>query len=390
MANDEKQPGRVIGWAKGKIPLPDSFFEPLPDDMLRAFEGDEHDPQIRAVRSAELNHELERRLSSLDRGDSVDPENVRAKLQASTPRFEIDFLPEYTDDALLEEIRRVAALLPEGKVLTKPEFQRHSPRAASSTIGRRFGGWKQALERAGLGHLYHGQPVSDKMRSQPARELSNLDLIAELQRVHKVVGKGWLSSDDFNAHSISSEVAVRRRFGTFRKGLEVAGIASAPNKQRQFSDQECFENIAEVWTHYGRAPTYREMFSVPSAILGKTYVLRWGTWRKTLKAFVDWANSDDQPQEPSDDQNTTATIEVIPTEKRAEAECREVRPGLRFKVFMRDRFRCVACGRSPATDLNVILHADHVRPVALGGKTVIENLQTLCEGCNLGKGVIPG
>jgi 5-methylcytosine-specific restriction endonuclease McrA len=26
----------------------------------------------------------------------------------------------------------------------------------------------------------------------------------------------------------------------------------------------------------------------------------------------------------------------------------------------------------------------------LGGQTVIENLQTLCEGCNLGKGTLPG
>ena len=46
--------------------------------------------------------------------------------------------------------------------------------------------------------------------------------------------------------------------------------------------------------------------------------------------------------------------EVTPTahKSRTEADCREVRPGLRFKVFVRDKFRCVACGRSPATHLN--------------------------------------
>jgi len=53
---------------------------------------------------------------------------------------------------------------------------------------------------------------------------------------------------------------------------------------------------------------------------------------------------------------------------------------------MRDRFRCVACGRSPATHLNIELHADHIVSVHDKGKTALENLQTLCLDCNFGKG----
>ncbi len=30
---------RPIGWMKGKWELPDSFFDPLPDDLLDLFEG---------------------------------------------------------------------------------------------------------------------------------------------------------------------------------------------------------------------------------------------------------------------------------------------------------------------------------------------------------------
>jgi hypothetical protein len=59
-----------------------------------------------------------------------------------------------------------------------------------------------------------------------------------------------------------------------------------------------------------------------------------------------------------------------------------------FKVFIRDRFRCVACGRRPVTHLNIEFHADHIVSVADGGKTTLENLQTLCQGSNLGKGRI--
>ena len=34
-----KQPRR-IGWAKGQVKLTKSFFDPLPEDMLKAFDGE--------------------------------------------------------------------------------------------------------------------------------------------------------------------------------------------------------------------------------------------------------------------------------------------------------------------------------------------------------------
>ena len=46
---------------------------------------------------------------------------------------------------------------------------------------------------------------------------------------------------------------------------------------------------------------------------------------------------------------------------------------------------CIFCGKSPATDFGTKLHIDHVVPFSKGGKSILENLQTLCEECNLGK-----
>ncbi len=60
-----------------------------------------------------------------------------------------------------------------------------------------------------------------------------------------------------------------------------------------------------------------------------------------------------------------------------------VMPGIRWQVFQRDRWRCVACGRSAAD--NVVLHVDHIVPRSKGGKDTIENYQTLCNLCNVGK-----
>jgi hypothetical protein len=56
---------------------------------------------------------------------------------------------------------------------------------------------------------------------------------------------------------------------------------------------------------------------------------------------------------------------------------------LRFEVFKRDSFTCQYCG---AKAPDVILHADHVKPVVDGGPTNALNLITSCEACNLGKG----
>lgn len=55
----------------------------------------------------------------------------------------------------------------------------------------------------------------------------------------------------------------------------------------------------------------------------------------------------------------------------------------RFEVFKRDGFKCQYCGAHPPA---VILHVDHINPVANGGKNHIDNLITACEPCNLGKG----
>lgn len=51
----------------------------------------------------------------------------------------------------------------------------------------------------------------------------------------------------------------------------------------------------------------------------------------------------------------------------------------------RDNFKCCACGASPAKAPSVELHIDHIIPWSKGGETTIDNLQTLCSKCNLGK-----
>lgn len=56
---------------------------------------------------------------------------------------------------------------------------------------------------------------------------------------------------------------------------------------------------------------------------------------------------------------------------------------LRFKILLRDNFRCQYCGRT--TQDGIRLEIDHIIPKSKGGNNNEDNLITSCEYCNLGK-----
>jgi 5-methylcytosine-specific restriction endonuclease McrA len=53
---------------------------------------------------------------------------------------------------------------------------------------------------------------------------------------------------------------------------------------------------------------------------------------------------------------------------------------LRNEVYDRDGRRCAECGSTE----NLVI--DHIYPFSKGGKTELDNLQTLCKSCNSKKG----
>ena len=58
---------------------------------------------------------------------------------------------------------------------------------------------------------------------------------------------------------------------------------------------------------------------------------------------------------------------------------------LREQIKQRDGYKCVCCGTSLKEEPHLLLEIDHIIPVSKGGKTVPENLQTLCWRCNRSK-----
>ena len=65
--------------------------------------------------------------------------------------------------------------------------------------------------------------------------------------------------------------------------------------------------------------------------------------------------------------------------------CKEWRE-LRYRCLVKYESKCMCCGRSVA-EHGIVLHVDHIKPRSKFPKLELEldNLQVLCEDCNLGK-----
>lgn len=93
---------------------------------------------------------------------------------------------------------------------------------------------------------------------------------------------------------------------------------------------------------------------------------------------------------PMTEENISELIKVLESKLTASAFAKEQRilmtKKLRDLIKKRDNFTCCNCGNSTYVEPNLLLEIDHIIPVAKGGRTVEENLQTLCWKCNRAKG----
>jgi hypothetical protein len=204
-----------------------------------------------------------------------------------------------------------------------------------------------------------GAPVSDQ------------EILDDLRRASALAGTIVLSQRLYSEFGQCDPSTASRRFGSWNKALTAAGLEIA--NEINISDERLFENIEILWEHYGRQPRRAELARPPSRVSWGAYRRRFCSWVDALKQFIAYANAQ-EVQAPS--ALEAATGHGTP---------RDPSLRLRFRVLKRDNFSCRACGASPSFRPGLSLHVDHIRPWSLGGETSEENLQTLCEACNLGK-----
>ena len=179
------------------------------------------------------------------------------------------------------------------------------------------------------------------------------------------------------------------RFNDWGNVLNIANLEPTGYKQK-VSDNDLLVEIERIWVKLGRQPATNDIRKGISNFSLNTFSRHFGSWRNSLEVFIKYINENTNEL----DKNEIATKEILTKEIEPEETIkivkrhrttRDINLRLRFKVFQRDNFKCKICGKSPANNSEVILHVDHIIPWSIGGETEIENLQTLCSKCNLGK-----
>ncbi len=281
-----------------------------------------------------------------------------------------------SDEEFITDVRNTAMKLNKN-TLTGEEYNKYGT-YHSSSLTRRFGSWKVVLEKCGLETKGHNFKYA----------LTDEDVIADLKRVAAIYQSLSLTAKEYSKYGKYHSSTLIRRYGTWNAILKLAGMEL--NLNRNFSKEEMFEEIERVWVMLGRQPTTTDIKNGISTFSLQSYARRFGGWRSALQAFVDYINTEET--EAVEDvalieNSTTSNKNKSVAEKIAipRTTSRDINLRLRFIVMQRDNFKCCACGASPATTPGVELHIDHIIPWSKGGETTIDNLQTLCSKCNLGK-----
>lgn len=287
-----------------------------------------------------------------------------------------EFHHEISKEDLILDLQDVAKKLNTDYV-SRSVYEKNGKFSATPYISK-FGTWINALNESGL--------RTERIASE-YKKITNEDLLNNIKYVANYLSKETITTSEYKEFGVYSISIILDRFGSWEETLRKAGLQDTGFIKRIDTD-ELLKEIERLWILLGRQPTTSDIKNGNSKYSLNSFTRRFGGWRNALKEFIEYVNSDVEIQTTEDKlvnetviNNSNSNQIKIKTRRTP----RDINERLRFKVLKRDNFKCVYCGKSPATDSNVELHVDHIIPWSKGGETVIENLQTLCSKCNLGK-----
>ena len=207
------------------------------------------------------------------------------------------------------------------------------------------------------------------------RNIPNEELLADVKNIASTYGLITMSQDIYVQYGKFHPTTLIRRFGSWFKVLELCDLK--PSRSRiNIPNEELFANIEHIWLTLGRQPKYSDIQKPLSLFSVGTYEQRFGSWYNALDAFVIYMSEEESVIKP----NVRINKDGIKHTTKREPSAR-----LKVQVLMRDGNRCRLCGVECNDGLHNI-HFDHIIPWSKGGETTLENLQVLCNDCNLAKG----
>ena len=202
--------------------------------------------------------------------------------------------------------------------------------------------------------------------------ISDEDIIKDLLYVkNDILKKDTIIMKEYFQYGKYGKKAIINHFGTWNNLLDKLNIKKT-RVNEHLTKEEIFSIIENLWITLQRQPNLREFESMTHHTK-KIIKTNFDKWSNCLQQFVEWENK------------KGINSNIILSSKLKHKTPREPSKSLRYDVLKRDGFKCVICGKSPSTNPNIKLHVDHINPYSLGGETEINNLQTLCSECNLGK-----
>ena len=212
------------------------------------------------------------------------------------------------------------------------------------------------------------------LKALPTSQPTLAHLVDDLRAIARKIQPNHLTLRKYKKLGKYGRRVIDRLCGNWNTAL---GYAQLPiNNHYRIPNDQLMENILQLWRALQRKPTLKDLEGPFSWFTRQPYKHRFGGWLRSMDIFYEWAK-----QQP--DANLITGENPVPVPK---SNARPVNWRMRHLIMKRDNFRCVACGASPANDLKIVLHIDHIVPTSLGGTSDEENLQTLCERCNIGKG----
>lgn len=220
-------------------------------------------------------------------------------------------------------------------------------------------------------------------------------MLDELEKAAKKFDYIEFGYRDFDKVANISSAVVKKGFGSWKKalnvlkeylnkkGLDLALRKFSPN--RIYSDIDIFNEMERIWSQLGHRPSRTEWELSSPKISYNGIKQRFGGWQKVCLKFIEYKMGH-VIEIDEGKRNIEGKQEEKKNNNYKVGDTRSIPLGIRIRVLNRDSYRCVKCGRSPATDVGIKLHLDHKVPFSRGGKSTEENLQTLCQDCNIGKG----
>ncbi len=278
-----------------------------------------------------------------------------------------------SDDALLADIRRVTQLT-NSDWLSCSTYARYGE-YSYNTIRLRFHSWNNALQLAGF-----APPPKAKMSTLSQAERDKVYL-NDVSRVAANLGKDTITSSEYAQHGQFERTYLIHKWKSWANVLTQAGLLPTDYHTAGIDEVELLHEIGRLWEQRGKQPTCSDVKAGLLEYSLTTYTRRFGSWNNALRRFIEFCEEPQQPK--SIEPEATANVPTEPTYRHTTP--RDVNLRLRYKVMSRDKFKCCCCGKSPATHPSIVLHIDHIVPWSEGGETTIDNLQTLCQYCNIGK-----